>query len=184
MNPSDAADLSPAASSQTRGQKMKNKTTESAVITLLDFIKTKIARAIGFHERTLPNMTWKGILQLSWLKVEIAVGNVQTFLLGSSTDVNLCGKRWEYLIGKIQKHKELEPVRLTNPIDYKQWFDELVELEVQSSMTWHEMNYHRTGRQQYSYSRNDMSEEMAAAYPEWWFDGTRAKRKLRELNDQ
>jgi hypothetical protein len=29
-----------------------------------------------------------------------------------------------------------------------------------------------------------MSEEMAAAYPEWWFDGTRAKRKLRELNDQ
>jgi hypothetical protein len=27
-----------------------------------------------------------------------------------------------------------------------------------------------------------MSEEMAAAYPEWWFDGTRAKRKARELN--
>jgi hypothetical protein len=162
---------------------MKSKNTESAVITLLGFIKTKTAKLTGFHNpEEIPLSNWKIIPRLWWLKVEIAVGNVQTFLLGSSTDVNLCGKRWEYLIGKIQKHKELEPVRLTNPIDYKQWFDELVELEVQSSMTWHEMNYHRTGRQQYSYSRNDMSEEMAAAYPEWWFDGTRAKRKARELN--
>jgi len=46
------------------------------------------------------------------------------------------------------------------------------------------MEYHRTGRQQYSYGRGDMSEQMIAEYPEWWFDGTRAKRKLRELNDK
>jgi len=28
-----------------------------------------------------------------------------------------------------------------------------------------------------------MSEASIAELPEWWFDGTRAKRKLREINE-
>ena len=164
---------------------MKSRRTETAVATLLGFIITKTAKLTGFHkpeEITLSN--WKIIPQLWWLKIQIAFSNLQTFLVGSHTDEVLCCKRWEYLIDEIRTHKNLEPSRLTNPIDYKQWFDELVELEVDAKMTWHEIEYRRTGRQQYSYSRGDMSEESIAAYPDWWFDGTRAKKKLRELNDQ
>ena len=162
---------------------MKNKTTETAVITLLSFIKTKIAKLTGFERpEEIALSEWKIIPQLWWLKIQIAFDNLRMFLVGSDTDFTLCCKRWEYLIDEIRTHKEREPSKFTNPIDYRQWFDELVELEVEMTMNIHEKNYHHTGRQQYSYSRNDMSEEMIAAYPEWWFDGTRAKRKLRELN--
>ena len=45
-----------------------------------------------------------------------------------------------------------------------------------------EMNYHRTGKIQYSWNRDDMSEESIAELPEWWFDGTKAKKQLRKIN--
>jgi len=164
---------------------MKSKNTETAVITLLGFIKTKIAKITGFHNpEEIPLSNWKIIPSLWWLKIQIAVGNLQTFLLGSSTDESLCCRRWIYLIDEIRDHKTFEPSKLTNPIDYKQWFDELIKLKVDNEMNNFEILYHRTGRQQYSWSRDDMGEHHIAALPKWWFDGTRAKRKLREINDK
>ena len=164
---------------------MKSKKTETAVHTLLGFIVTKIAKLTGFQRpEEIPLSNWKIIPQLWWLKIQIAFQNLQTFLVGSSTDENLCCRRWEYLIGKIREHKELGASISELTSEYETWFNELIELEVDAKMTWHEMEFHRTGRQQYSYSRGDMSEHHIAALPEWWFDGTRAKRKLRELNDQ
>jgi len=162
---------------------MKNKTTETAVHTLLGFIKTRIAKWMGFQCK-LEDVSWKLMQSSAWLKIQIAVGNLQTFLLGSSTDESLCCRRWIYLIDEIRDHKTFEPSKLTNPIDYKQWFDELIKLKVDNEMNNFEILYHRTGRQQYSWSRDDMGEHHIAALPKWWFDGTRAKRKLREINDK
>lgn len=160
---------------------MQSKKTETAVNTLLGFIKTKIAKITGFHNpEEIPLSNWKIIPSLWWLKIQIAVGNVQTFLLGSSTDEALCGRRWEYLIDKIRDHKKLEP----SVSEYTVWFAKLVELEADKKMTYFEMLYHRTGKQQYSWSRDDMSEHSIAELPKWWFDGTRPKRKLRQINDQ
>ena len=73
---------------------MKSKNTETAVHTLLGFIVTKVAKITGFkrpEEISLNN--WKIIPSLWWLKIQIAVGNVQTFLLGSKTDEHLCEAR-------------------------------------------------------------------------------------------
>ena len=167
---------------------MKSRRTETAVATLLGFIITKTAKLTGFHkpeEITLSN--WKIIPQLWWLKIQIKVGDVQTFLLGSKTDDELCGKRWLHLLSEIKEHVEMEPCA-TLPEknwepEYRKWFEKLVELRVDANMTYHEMLYHRTGRQQYSWSRNDMSEASIAKLPDWWFDGTRAKRNLRKLHD-
>ena len=166
---------------------MKSKNEETAVLTLLGFIKTKIAKLSGFHKpEDIQLSNWKIIPQLWWLKIQIAVGNVQTFLVGSHSDEILCGKRWEYLVDEIRTHKAIEPCHTLKEEnwerEYIKWLDKLVDLEVDAKMTWHEMEYHRTGTQQYSYGRGDMSEHHIAALPEWWFDGTRAKRKLRELN--
>ncbi len=87
----------------------KNKSAETAVFTLHGYIKSKVATAIGFHERTLPTMTWKSIFKSCWLKTQIAVANLRTFLVGSRTDDELCGRRWFYLIDQIRDHKDLEP---------------------------------------------------------------------------
>ena len=164
----------------------KDKTTETTTFTLHGYIKAQIARRLGFWERTLPDMTWKSIFMSCWLKTRIAVGDLRTFLVGSKTDDELCGRRWFYLIDKIRDHKALEPdTKLPNQYwerHYQKWFDKLVELEVESAMAHFEMDYHRTGRPQYSWSRDDMSAEEIAKLPDWWFDGTKAKRKLREIN--
>ena len=159
---------------------MKNKTTETTTFTLLGFTKTHIARLTGFHN---PESTpWKLIPQLWWLKIQIAIGNLRTFLVGSRTDEELCGKRWFHLIDRIRDHKAFEP----NPgtPEYDKWFDDLIELRVEQDMAYFEMLYHRTGRPQYSWSRDDMSEANIAALPDWWFDGTRAKRQLRKFNPE
>lgn len=162
-----------------------NKTTETAVkFTLHGYIKAQIAKAIGFHERTLPDMTWKNILQLSWLKIQIAISDLRTFLVGSKTDDELCGRRWFYLIDLVKAHEESEPKDVVRDKhgSWNDWFEELVNLSVLREMASFEMNYHRTGRPQYSWSRDDMSEEEIARLPDWWFDGTRAKRQLRKIN--
>ena len=39
----------------------KDKSAKPAIFTLHGYIKAQIAKAIGFHERTLPDMTWKSI---------------------------------------------------------------------------------------------------------------------------
>ena len=158
----------------------KNKTTETTTFTLHGYIKAQIARRLGFWERTLPDMTWKSIFMSCWLKTRIAVGDLRTFLVGSKTDDELCGRRWFYLIDEIRVHKAMEPAKTAHW--YDKWFDKLVKLEVECEMAHFEMHYHRTGRQQYSWSRDDMSAENVAKLPDWWFDGTRAKRKLREIN--
>jgi len=165
----------------------KNKSAKTTVFTLNGFIKEKVAAAIGFHERTLPNMEWKSIGNLLQLKAQIAVGDLQTFLLGSKTDDELCGKRWLHLLSEIRTHKAFEPCA-TLPEknwepEYRKWFDKLVKLRVDADMAYHEMLYHRTGRQQYSWSRDEMSEHDIAELPAWWFDGTRAKSNLRKLHD-
>ena len=82
-----------------------------------------------------------------------------------------------YLIDQIAKHKD--KIALTP--DQEVWLDELIELSVDKEMAYFEMHYHRDGKQKYSWSREDMSEEMIAALPDWWFDGTRAKRQLRKI---
>ena len=164
----------------------KNKTTENAVFTLHGYIKTRIAKLMGFQCK-LEDVSWKIMRSSAWLKTQITFDDLRTFLVGSKTDDDLCGKRWMYLIDQIRDHKDLEPCASLpeenwEP-EYRKWFDKLVELEVDKDMSWFEMTYHRTGRIQYSWNRDDMSEEMIAKLPEWWFDGTRAKRKLREINE-
>ena len=156
----------------------KSKSAEPMALTPFGFLRNKIATVIGFHERTLPGMTWKSIVQLLWLKTQIAVGDLRRFLVGSKTDDHLCGERCMYLGDKIRDHKA--KVDLTR--DQEMWLEELVELSVDREMAWFEMHYHRDGKQKYSWSREDMSEESIAELPDWWFDGTRAKRKLREIN--
>ena len=163
-----------------------NKTTETAAITLHGYIKTQIARLTGFHKPK--EVSWKLIL-FSWgLKTQIAIGNLRTFLVGSRTDDELCGRRWFYLIDQIRDHKDLEPCHTLKEEnwerEYIDWLDKLVKLSVECEMAHFEMHYHRTGRQQYSWSRDDMSEASIAKLPEWWFDGTRAKRALRKINDK
>ena len=74
----------------------KDKTTETAVFTLHGYIRNKIARTLGFHERTLPTMTWKTIFLNSWLKTQIAVDDLRTLLVGSRTDAHLCCRRWAH----------------------------------------------------------------------------------------
>ena len=164
----------------------KNKTTETTTFTLHGYIKAQIARRLGFWERTLPDMTWKSIFMSCWLKTRIAVGDLRTFLVGSKTDDILCGKRWMYLIDQIRDHKAMEPDHTIGVANwerhYVKWLDELVRLQVDCEMASFEMNYHRTGRPQYSWSRDDMSENDIAELPDWWFDGTKAKRRLREIN--
>ena len=162
----------------------KNKTTETTTFTLHGYIKAQIARRLGFWERTLPDMTWKSIFMSRWLKTRIAVGDLRTFLVGSKTDDELCGRRWMYLIDRITAHKEAEPKNVVRDEHgtWNDWFEELVRLEVECEMAHFEMHYHRAGRPQYSWSRDDMSAEDVAKLPDWWFDGTRAKRKLREIN--
>jgi len=160
---------------------MKSKNTETAVITLLGFIKTRIAKWMGFQCK-LEDVSWKLMQTSAWLKIQIAVDNLQTFLVGSSTDENLCGRRWFYMIDEIRDHKAFEPNHDTP--EYKEWFDKLIKLKVDKEMAHFEMLYHRTGRPQYSWSRDDMGEHHIAALPKWWFDGTKAKRKLREINDK
>ena len=158
----------------------KNKSAETAVFTLHGYIKNKIARLIGFHERTLP-VSWKHILFSCWLKTDIALHDLRTFLIGSKTDDALCFKRWVWLGDQIGDHKTKEPTKPS--YEYTDWFDQLIELRVEREMAWFEMMYHRTGKTQHSWNRNDMSAEDVAELPKWWFDGTRAKRKLREIND-
>ena len=159
---------------------MKTNTTGTSVFTLHGFIKTQIAKLSGFHK---PEETpWKIIPKLWLLKTEIAVANLRTFLIGSRTDDDLCGKRYFYLIDKVRAHKAFEPNQDT--FGYEKWFDKLIDLRVEQEMAYFEMHYHRTGRQQYSWNRDDMSEASIAKLPKWWFDGTRAKRALRKINDK
>ena len=154
-----------------------NKSVKPAILSLPGFIKEQIATAIGFHERTLPTMTWKSIFQLCWLKFDVAIHDLRTFFIGSKTDDQLCGKRWMYLIDQIAKHR----TKIDLTMDQEVWLDELIELSVDKEMAYFEMLYHRDGKQKYSWSREDMSEESIAALPDWWFDGTRAKRQLRKI---
>ena len=154
-----------------------NKSVKPAILSLPGFIKEQIATAIGFHERTLPTMTWKSIFQLCWLKFDVAIHDLRTFFIGSKTDDQLCGKRWMYLGDKIRDHR----TKIDFTPDQDMWLDELIELSVDREMAYFEMLYHRDGKQKYSWSREDMSEEMIAALPDWWFDGTRAKRQLRKI---
>ena len=142
-----------------------------------DYIKRKIATWIGFHERTLPTMTWKSIFLKCWLSIVIAISDLRTFLIGSKTDDHLCGKRWMYLGDKIRDHR----AKIELSRDQEMWLEELIELSVDREMAYFEMHYHRDGKQKYSWSREDMSEESIAALPDWWFDGTRAKRQLRKI---
>ena len=139
----------------------KDKSAKPAIFTLHGYIKAQIAKAIGFHERTLPDMTWMSILQLLWLKIQIAISDLRTFLVGSKTDDHLCEK-WEP--------------------EYRKWFDKLVKLTVDRDMASFEMDYHRTGKIKYSWTRDDLSEADIAKLPDWWFDGTKAKRQLRKIN--
>ena len=161
----------------------KDKTTETAVFTLHGYIRNKIARALGFHERTLPTMTWKTIFLNSWLKTQIAVDDLRTLLVGSRTDAHLCCRRWAHLAEKENDLRSKEPTQTQSP-EYKKWFKELVELLVEKEMAWFEQKYHRTGKIQYGWNYDDMSAEDADELPEWWFDGTKAKRKLREIRDR
>ena len=159
-----------------------NKTTETAAITLHGYIKTQIARLTGFHKPK--EVSWKLIL-FSWgLKTQIAIGNLRTFLVGSQTDDELCGRRWFYLIDRIKAHKEAEPIDVVRDEHgiWNEWFEKLVKLEVECEMAHFEMHYHRTGKPQYSWNRDDMTAEDVANLPEWWFDGTKAKRQLRKIN--
>ena len=142
-----------------------------------DYIKRKIATWIGFHERTLPTMTWKSIFLKCWLSIVISINDLRTFLIGSKTDDQLCGKRWMYLGDKIRDHR----AKIELSRDQEMWLEELIELSVDREMAYFEMHYHRDGKQKYSWSREDMSEESIAALPDWWFDGTRAKRQLRKI---
>ena len=157
-----------------------NNSVKPAVFTLHDYIKRKIATWIGFHERTLPTMTWKSIFLKCWLSIVISINDLRTFLIGSKTDDQLCGKRWMYLTEQVAKHKD----KIDLTMDQEVWLDELIELSVDKEMAYFEMLYHRDGKQKYSWSREDMSEEDIARLPNWWFDGTRAKRKFREINDK
>ena len=157
---------------------MKSKNNESAVkYTLHGYIKAAIARKLGFWEVTLPTMTWKSIFLKCWLSIVISINDLRTFLIGSKTDDHLCGKRWMYLGDKIRDHR----AKIELSRDQEMWLEELIELSVDREMAYFEMHYHRDGKQKYSWSREDMSEEMIAALPDWWFDGTRAKRQLRKI---
>jgi len=51
---------------------MKSKNTETAVITLLGFIKTRIAKWMGFQCK-LEDVSWKLMQTSAWLKIQIAV---------------------------------------------------------------------------------------------------------------
>ena len=159
----------------------KNKTTENAVFTLHGYIKTRIAKLMGFQCK-LEDVSWKIMRSSAWLKTDIALHGLRTFLIGSKTDDALCFKRWVWLGDQIRDHKTEEPIQPS--YDYTDWFDQLIKLEVEREMAWFEMTYHRTGKLQYSWSRDDVSEDSIAELPEWWFDGTRAKRKLREVYDK
>jgi len=164
----------------------KDKSAKPAIFTLHGYIKAQIAKAIGFHERTLPDMTWMSILQLLWLKIQIAISDLRTFLVGSRTDDELCGRRWFYLIDQISDHEAIEPstdlpTEKWEP-EYRKWFDKLVKLTVDRDMASFEMDYHRTGKIKYSWTRDDLSEADIAKLPDWWFDGTKAKRQLRKIN--
>jgi len=162
----------------------EDKSAKPAIFTLHGFIKTQIARLTGFHKPK--EVGWKLIFKSWGLKSSIAVDDLRTFLVGSKTDDELCGRRWFYLIDQIRDHKDLEPCHTLKEEnwerEYIDWLDKLVKLSVDCAMASFEMHYHRTGRPQYSWSRDDMSEASIAELPEWWFDGTRAKRKLREIN--
>jgi len=163
---------------------MKNKTTETAVFTLLGYIRNKIATALGFkHPEEIP---WKMIFLNSWLKIQIAFDDLRTFLIGSKTDDALCFQRWVWLGREVEAHDAFEPsTKLPSEAwepKYKKWFDKLVELKVQRELAWFEMMYHRNGKTQHSWNYDDMPAEDADELPEWWFDGTRAKRKHREIN--
>ena len=81
------------------------------------------------------------------------------------------------LTEQVAKHKD----KIDLTMDQEVWLDELIELSVDREMAYFEMLYHRDGKQKYSWSRDDMSEESIAALPDWWFDGTRAKRQLRKI---
>ena len=90
------------------------------------------------------------------------------------------------MIDQIRDHVAIEPptdlpTEKWEP-EYRKWFDKLVKLTVDRDMASFEMNYHRTGKIQYSWNRDDMSEESIAELPEWWFDGTKAKKQLRKIN--
>ena len=158
---------------------MKTKTTGTTVFTLHGFIKTKIATLTGFSKPE--KVGWKMILFSWWLKTDIALHDLRTFLIGSKTDDALCFQRWVWLGDQIGDHKTKEPTKPS--YEYTDWFNQLIELRVEREMAWFEMMYHRTGKTQHSWNRNDMSAEDVAELPKWWFDGTRAKRALRKIND-
>ena len=152
-----------------------NNSVKPAIFSLPGFIKEQIAKLSGFHH---PKETpWKLIPISWWLKFNIAIHDLRTFFIGSKTDDQLCGKRWMYLIDQIAKHR----TKIDLTMDQEVWLDELIELSVDKEMAYFEMLYHRDGKQKYSWSREDMSEESIAALPDWWFDGTRAKRQLRKI---
>ena len=171
----------------------EDKSAKPAVFDLHWFIKEKIARMFGFQDTAMPAIraetTWSFLKLLTFkcsLKIQIWTGNLRTFLVGSQTDDELCGRRWFYMIDQIRDHVAIEPptdlpTEKWEP-EYRKWFDKLVKLTVDRDMASFEMNYHRTGKIQYSWNRDDMSEESIAELPEWWFDGTKAKRQLRKIN--
>ena len=158
----------------------EDKIAKQAILTLQVLTKTQIARLTRFHKPK--EVGWKLIFKSWGLKSSIAVDDLRTFLVGSKTDDALCFKRWVWLGDQIRDHKMEEPIQPS--YDYTDWFDQLIKLEVEREMAWFEMTYHRTGKLQYSWSRNDVSKDSIAGLPEWWFDGTRAKRKLREVYDK